>query len=145
MVLAVQFAPIRGIWAGFRASAGCAHRGAIYECAKPIDLVGCLEFRKQHFENALPNACFLPLPKTALTGLSGGEIAGRRKPPPGNARPQSEEDARKHPARLTRFSSSELNMPALLWFRDQRFQTFPEIVGHNGAGHREDLLVWSSA
>ena len=28
MVLASQFAPIRGIWAGFCASAGCAHRGA---------------------------------------------------------------------------------------------------------------------
>src|SRR5947208_14863868 len=145
MVLASQFASIRGIWAGFCASAGCAHRGAVHECAIPIDLVGCLEFRKQHFENGLPNACFLPLPKTALTGLSGGEIAGGRKPPPGNTRPQNEEDARKHPARLTRFSSRKLHMPVLLWFRDQRFQTFPEIVRQNGAGHMEDLLVRSSS
>src|SRR5437870_137335 len=125
MVLASQFAPIRGIWAGFCASAGCAHRSAVHESAIPIDLVGCLEFCKQRFENALPNTCFLPLPKTTLTRLSGGEIAGRRKPPPWNARPENEEDASKNPARLTRFSSRELHMPVLLWFRDQRFQTSP--------------------
>src|SRR5262245_44511191 len=110
MVLASQFAPISGIWAGFCASAGCAHRGAIHERAISIDLVGCLEFRKQHFENALPNACLLPLSKTTLAGLSGREIAGCRKPPPGNARPENEQDTRKHPARLTGLSPRELDM-----------------------------------
>src|SRR5216684_7560435 len=131
MVLASQFAPICGIWAGFCASAGCAHRSAIHECAIPIDLVRCLEFRKQHFEYALPNTCFLPLPKIAPAGLSAGEIAGRRKPAPGNARPENEEDTGKHPARLSRSSSRELHMPVLLWFRDPRFQTFPEIIRQN--------------
>src|SRR5438876_7062775 len=105
MVLASQFAPIRGIWAGFCASAGGTHRGAIDKCAIPIDLVGCLEFRKQTFEDVLPNARLLPLPKMAAAGLSTGEIAGRREPAPGNARPENEEDAGEHAARLRRFSS----------------------------------------
>jgi len=140
MVFASQFAPIRGIWAGFCASAGCAHRGAIHEGAIPIDLVSCLEFRKQVFENALPNACFLPLPEVAPARLSAGEIAGRRKPAPGNARAENEEDTGKHPARLGWFSSSEPHMSVLLRLRDQRFQAIPEIVRQNGTGHEEDLL-----
>jgi len=140
MVLASQFPPIRGIWASFCASARCAHRGAVHERAIPIDLVGCLEFRKQLFENALPNACLLPLSKTALAGLSGGEIAGCGKPPPWNTRPQHEEDTRKNPAWLTRFPSRELDMTVPLGFRDQWFQTFPETIRQNGAGHSEDLL-----
>src|SRR5947209_10515511 len=144
MVLASQFAPIRRIWAGFCASARGAHRGAIHERAIPIDLVRCLEFCKQHFEELLPNACLLPLPKTAPAGLSAGKIGGCRKPAPGNARPENEEDAGKHPARLSRFSSRELHMPVLLWLRDPRFQTFPKIIRQNRTGHTEDLLLWSS-
>src|SRR5260370_15906436 len=92
MVLASQFAPICGIWAGFCATTGCAHRGAIHECTIPIDLVRCLEFRKQRFEDALPNTCFVPLLKMAPAGFATGKIAGRRKPTPGNARPEDEED-----------------------------------------------------
>src|SRR5438874_9905643 len=104
MVLASQFAPICGIWAGFRASAGCANRSTIHEGAIPIDLVGCLEFRKQRFEDVLPNASLLPLPKIAPAGLSAGKIAGRRKPAPGHARPENEKDTGKHTARLRRYS-----------------------------------------
>src|SRR6266404_1229008 len=105
MVLASQFAPIRGIWAGFCASAGRSNRGAVDKCAIPIDLVGCLEFRKQTFKDALPDARFLPLLKMAPASLSAGKVIGRRKPAPGNARPESEEDTGKHLAWLSRFSS----------------------------------------
>src|SRR5260370_1017860 len=126
MVLASQFAPIRGIWAGFCASAGRSNRGAVDKGAIPIDLVGCLEFCKETFEDVLPNACFLPLLKMAPASLSAGEVVGRRKPAPGNARPENEEDTGKDPAWLSRFSSRELHMPILLWLRDQRLQAFPE-------------------
>src|SRR5438309_11950505 len=113
MMLASQFTPIRGIWASFCASAGGTQRGAIDKCAVPIDLVGRLEFREQTFEDLLPDARFLPLPKMAPAGLSTGKIAGGRKPAPGNACPENEEDARKQPARFSRLSSRELHMPAL--------------------------------
>jgi len=56
MVFASQFASIRGIWAGFFTSTGSTERSAIHESAIPIDLVGGLKFRKQGFENMLPNA-----------------------------------------------------------------------------------------
>lgn len=46
MVFTARFAPIRGIWAGFLASARGTHGGAIHQSAIPIDLVGCLEFRE---------------------------------------------------------------------------------------------------
>jgi len=50
MVLASQFTPIRGIWAGFFTATGSAQRGAIHESTIPIDLVGSLEFREQGLE-----------------------------------------------------------------------------------------------
>src|SRR5947208_1490209 len=139
MVLASQFAPICGIWAGFCATARCAHRGAVHQCAIPIDLVRCLKFREQHFEDLLPNACLLPLPKITPAGLPTGKIAGRRKPAPGDAGPKDEEDTSKHTAWLCWFSSREPHMSVLLWLRDPRFQTFPEIIRQNGRGHTEDL------
>src|SRR5258708_7592241 len=131
MVLASQFAPICGIWAGFCATPGGAHRCTIHECPIPIDLLRCLEVRKPRFEDALPNTCFVPLLKMAPAGFATGKIAGRRKPTPGNARPEDEEDTGKHLARLRRFSARKLHMPVLLWLRDQRFQTLPEIIRQN--------------
>src|SRR5258708_412945 len=101
MVLASQFAPIRGIWAGFCASAGCAHRGAIHEGAIPIDLVGCLEFRQQCFENALPNPGLLPLAKATQARVSGRKIARGREPAPRDTRPQDKKNAGDNSARLT--------------------------------------------
>src|SRR5207248_9878686 len=108
-------------------------------------LVLGLEFRKQHFENALPNACSLPSPKIASAGLSAREIAGRRKPTPGNARTENKEDTGEHPARLRRFAPRDPNITVLLRLRDPRLQTFPEIIRQNRAGHEEDPPMWSSS
>lgn len=92
MVLASQFAPIRGIWPGFCASARRSNRGAVDQPAIPIDLVGCLEFRKQIFKDVLPDTRFLPLPKITPAGLSAGKVAGRRKPSPRDARAENQEN-----------------------------------------------------
>ena len=129
MVLASQFAPIRRIWAGFCASARGAHRGAIHERAIPIDLVRCLEFCKQHFEELLPNACLLPLPKIAPAGLSAGKIAGRRKPAPGNAGAEHEKDPGEQPTRLRGSSSRKLHMPFSLGFGIQGSKRFQRSSG----------------
>src|SRR5207248_8794872 len=90
MVLASQFAPIRGIWAGFFASTGSAHRSAVHKRPKPINLVACLEFGKENLKNALPNPGFLPLPKAAQASVSGGKITGGGKRPPRNTRLEDE-------------------------------------------------------
>ena len=144
-MLASQFAPIRGIWAGFCASAGGSHRGAIHKSAIPIDLVSCLEFREQNFKKALPNPRFLPLSQTTQAGVSGGKITGGRKPSPRDTRAQDEKDARDNPPKFTRLSSSELTMAVLLWLGDQRLQALPKLIGQNWAGHDEDLLLRSSS
>jgi hypothetical protein len=145
MVLASQFAPIRGIWAGFCASTGSADRSAIDQCAIPIDLVGCLKFCEQAFKDVLPNARFVPLPKMTPAGLSTGKIAGSWKPPPRNASPKDEKNTGENPARITRFSPCELHKAILLWLWDICFQAFPEIVRQNGSGHKEVLLMESSS
>src|ERR1700682_2824343 len=115
MVLTSQFAPIRGIWACFCASAGSAQRGAIHERTIPIDLVGCLEFSEQDFKKALPDPCLLPLPEATQAGESRGKSTGGRKGPPGDTCLQDEKDAGNNPSGVTRLSSSELNMAVLLW------------------------------
>jgi hypothetical protein len=128
MVLASQFAPIRGIWASFLASARSAHRGAVHEGTIPIDLVGCLEFREQCFENLLPNSRLLPSPKVAEASVSGGKIAGSGQGTPGYAGMQNEEDAVENPPGLRRFSSSELHMAVPLRLWQPRFQAFPQMI-----------------
>src|SRR5438128_760499 len=128
MMLASQFAPIRGIGAGFFASTGSTQRGAIHESAIPIDLVGCLEFRKHRFKNTLPNPGFLPLAKATQARVSGGKITGGREPPPRDTRSQDEENAGDNSAGLTRFSSSELDIAFLLGLGDQGLQAFPEAI-----------------
>ena len=70
MVLAARFAPIRGIWAGFLASARSTHGRAIHQSAIPVDLVGGLKFREQRFKKALPNPLFVPSPQMAPAGLA---------------------------------------------------------------------------
>jgi hypothetical protein len=145
MVFAAQFAPIRGIWAGFVASAGSPQRGAIHQSALPIDLVGCLEFREQEFEKALPNPCLLPLPKVAQAGVSRGKIARGRKATPRDTRPQDEEDAGNDLSEVTGLSSRKLNMTILPGLGKQRFQAFPKVVGQNRFGHEKDLLSRSSS
>jgi len=70
MVFAARFAPIRGIWAGFLASARGTHGGAIHQGVIPIDLVGRLEFRKERFKKALPDPVFVPASKMAQAGLA---------------------------------------------------------------------------
>jgi len=139
MVLASQFAPIRGIWAGFLTSARGTHRRAIYESAIPVDPVSCLEFRQQPLKNALPNPRFLPLPKAAQAGVSGGEITGGRKPPPRNTRPQDEKDTCDNPPGVSGLSASELHTAVFLRLGDQRLKAFPKVVGQNRFGHEEDL------
>lgn len=124
MVLASQFAPIRGIWAGFCASARSTYRGAIDQGAILVDLVGCLKFGQQTFEDILPDTSFVPMAKMAPAGLPRGKIAGCRKPAPGNAGAEHEEDPRKDAAWLCRFSSRELPMPVTLLLGNPRFQAF---------------------
>jgi hypothetical protein len=129
MVLAAQFAPIRGIWAGFFTSTRSTQRGAIHESAIPIDLVSGLEFRKQGFENTLPNPGLLPLAKAAQARVSGGKVTGGREPTPRDTRPQDEENAGNNPSRLGRLSPGELNTAVLLRLGDQRLKAFPKVVG----------------
>src|SRR5712671_1478242 len=94
MMLAAQFAPIRGIWAGFLASARSAHRGTVDKNAIPIDFVTCLEFREQLLEETLPDACLLPAPQMAQTGEPRGKSARGRKGPPRNTGLQDKQNAR---------------------------------------------------
>jgi len=129
MMFASQFAPIRGIWAGFFASAGSAHRGAIHESTVPIDLVGCLEFCEQNFKKALPDPRLLPLSKMTQAGVPGRKIIGGRKPTPRDARPQNEKDAGDNPPQVSWLSSGELNMAVLPWLADQRLKAFPKVIG----------------
>jgi hypothetical protein len=143
MMFAAQFASIRGIWAGFFTSTGSTQRGAIHESSIPIDLVRGLKFRKQGFENTLPNAGLLPLSKAAQARVSRGKILGGREPTPRNTRPQDEEDARDNSPRLTRLSSGELYIAVCLGPGDQGFQAFPKTIGQNRLSHGEDLLSQS--
>jgi hypothetical protein len=137
MVLAPQFALIRGIWASFLTSTRSTQGGAIHESTIPIDLVSSLEFRKQGFENTLPNPCFLPLAKAAQARVSGGKIPGGREPSPRDTRPQDEENASDNPTGLSRLSSGELNIAVLLGLRDQRLQAFPQVIRQNRLSHEE--------
>jgi hypothetical protein len=139
MVFTAQFAPICGIWAGFFTPTRRSHRGAVYESAIPIDLVGGLEFCKQAFENTLPNSGPLPLTKAAQAGVAGRKIAGSREPTPRDTGSQDEENAGDNPPWLTWLSTSELNRAARLGPGYQRFQAFPEVIGQNWLTHEEDL------
>src|SRR5262245_66585973 len=118
MMLTSQFAPIRGIWAGFCASARCANRRTVHEGPIPIDLVPCLKLCKQVFEKALPNPCFVPSTKIASTGLSAREVGGRREPAPWDTRAENEQNTGKHSTWLSRLPARELHMPAFLQLRD---------------------------
>src|SRR5882724_9736136 len=139
MVLASQFASIRGIWAGFCASAGGAQRGAIHQSAIPIDLVDGLEFSQEDFEKPLPNPFLLPSPQMPQTGESGGEIGGSRQRPPGDARLQNEENPGDHTSGFTRLSSCKLHMTIFPRFGNQRSQAFPKIIREECSGHEEVL------
>src|ERR1051325_3690687 len=75
MVLASQFAPIRGIWAGFFTSTGGTQGRAIDECAIPIDLVLSLEFRKQRLKDTLPK------PRLSATGEGGASRCSQKENP----------------------------------------------------------------
>src|ERR1051325_2350319 len=75
MLLASQFAPIRGIWAGFFTSTGGTQGRAIDECAIPIDLVLSLEFRKQRLKDTLPK------PRLSATGEGGASRCSQKENP----------------------------------------------------------------
>src|SRR5882724_3466446 len=129
MMFAAQFAPIRGIWAGFRASARSPYRGTVDQNAIPIDLVACLEFCEQSLEKVLPDAGLLPASQMTQAGEPRRKIARSRQKPPRHTGSQDKQDARDNLAKVRWLASSELNMPILPRFGQQRFQTFPEIVG----------------
>jgi hypothetical protein len=138
MVLTSQFAPIRGIWAGFFTSARSPHRGTIHQSAIPIDLVGCLEFREKNFEKALPDTCLLPLPKVAQAGESGGKSARGGKTAPRNTGSQYKQNAGNDSSELTRLASRILNMAVLPGLGQQKFEAFPQVIGQDCLAHEKD-------
>jgi hypothetical protein len=138
MVFAAQFAPIRGIWAGFVASARGSRRSAIHQGPIPIDLVLRLEFCKQTFEKALPDPCFLPLPKVAQAGESGREVACGRQVAPWNSGSQDEKDARNDSPEFRWLATRILNMAILPWFGQQKFEAVPKVVWQECLGHEKD-------
>jgi len=145
MVFAPQLAPIRGIWAGFFASARSPQRSAVHESAVPIDLVFGLEVREQEFKKALPNSGSLPSAQVAQAGESRGKRTGSRKTTPGDARSQDEKDSSNDPTKVGGFSPGELNMTILSWFGKQRLQAFPKVVRQDCRSHDEVLLMRTSS
>jgi hypothetical protein len=139
MVLASQFAPIRGIWAGFFTAARSTYRGAIHQSAIPVDLVSRLEFGEQRLENPLPNPSLLPLAKATQAGVPGGKVRRGRKPPPRDPGSQDEKDAGDNPTRVRRLAPRELDITILRGARDQWLEAFPKAVRQNRLSHEEGL------
>jgi len=139
MVLASQFAPIRWIWAGFCASTRGAQRGAIHEGPIPVNLVLLLKLGQQGLEQALPDPGLMPPLQSPPTGVSRGEITGRREPAPGDARPQYEENAVENAPSVAGLSSGILHMAVLSRLGNQRLKAVSQFVRENNRGHTEDL------
>jgi hypothetical protein len=144
MMLASQFAPIRGIWASFVSTTGGSDRGAIHDCAIPIDLVSRLEISEQRFKNALPDSGTMPSSQVTQAGVPGGEVGGRWERPPRNARTKHEQDAREDASWVARLPPRKLDMAIPPRLGEEAFDALPQVIGENRSGHDEDLLPWSS-
>lgn len=136
MVLAPEFASIRWIWAGFRASARSADRRAIDQCAIPVDLVGSLQLGQERLEQSLPDSGPVPSPETATARMPGREVARGRKPSPRHTGSKNEENAVDDSSILSRLSTGILDMAILPpSLGDERFESLPEFVGHEDRWH----------
>src|SRR5262245_9965602 len=129
MVFASQFAAIRWIWAGFRASARSTQRSTIHESPVPVDLVLILKLSQQSLEQPLPDSGSVPALQSTPTSITGWEIGRRGKRTPGDASAQDKENPIDNTPRFTRLSSGILHMTVLSRLRNQWLKAFPQLVG----------------
>src|SRR3989442_10215752 len=134
MVLASQFAPIRGIWAGFFASLQRTQRGAVHDGARPIDLIRLAKFFEQHLMEALPHA--RPVPGTKITPAGNARAAAHFawQIAPGNAGFQYEENAGEGSARMQRLPARKA-AASRSGGRQQWRDPLPHDVLYNVSGH----------
>ncbi len=79
MMLAPQFAPIRGVFADFLAPVTRSHTGTVNDTPLPIKLPLGLKLRENALPQPTPNAPLIPFEESAATGMPEGKspVAGR--------------------------------------------------------------------
>src|SRR5690349_17312635 len=107
MVLAAEFAAIRGIGAGILATFGRLGEAGINQSAAPVDPVGAIKFCQEHGMQLDPNAGLVPNLQVMSTRLAAAVAQVGRQIIPSNPRLKDKENAGENLAVVERFASGK--------------------------------------
>src|SRR5438874_4849227 len=128
LVLGAQLGAIGRVFRGRLTSSPGADIAAIGDGAGPVDAVGLVQFREQHFAESLPHARALPSLQVVQATHAAPTAHVPRKVFPGNAGLEHEQNTSQHLAQWQRLAAWVAKTAWLRW-RQQRFDAMPKGSG----------------